>query len=43
MGDVVAQLVEALLEAGRLWVKFLMVSWEFVIDIICLAALWLWG
>ena len=28
------------LQAGKLWVRFLMVSLEFFIDIICLAILW---
>ena len=43
MGHTVAQLVEALLQARRSWVQFLLVSLEFFIDIILLAALWPWG
>jgi len=31
------------LQARRSWVRFLMVSLEFFIDIILLAALWPWG
>jgi hypothetical protein len=31
------------LQAGRSWVRFPMVSLEFFIDIILLAALWPWG
>jgi len=31
------------LQAGRLWVLFLLVSLEFLIDLIFLAAIWPWG
>jgi hypothetical protein len=42
-GHMVVQLVEALLQAGRLRVQFLMVSLEFFINIILPAAQWPWG
>jgi len=40
MGHAVVQLVEALLQARRSRVQFLLVSLEFFIDVILLAALW---
>jgi hypothetical protein len=43
LGHAVAQLAEALVQAGRSRVRFPMVSLEFITDINLPAALWPWG